>query len=197
MRRTLLWMVAVIALAAVLPMVLQATAAEEKKVEEPKKAPAFALEDADGKKVSLSDFKDKIVVLHWSNPKCPPWLRLHKEGAYRTLAEKYKDKGVIWLSINSNKKSDREQNRKFAEAEKLPYPYLDDHAQEVARAYGAKRTPHMYVIDKKGFIAYDGAWDDDARRKKEADERTNYVDQALAELLAGKPVSMPKTTPYG
>ena len=196
MRRTRFWMVALAALALALPLLMQAATAEEKKAE-PKKAPAFTLENVDGKKVSLSDFAGKIVVLEWGNPHCPPWLRVHKSGTFRTLAEKYKDKGVVWLQINSNRKSDRDKNRKFAEDEKLTFPYLDDHTQEVAKAYGAKCTPHMFIIDKNNVIVYDGAIDDDPPGKKEAAQRTNYVDQALAELLAGKPVSMPKTKPYG
>ena len=196
MRRTLFWMVALAALALALPLVRQAATAEEKKAE-PKKAPAFTLEDVDGKKVSLSDFAGKTVVLEWGNPHCPPWLRVHKAGTFRALAEKYKDKGVVWLQINSNRQSDREKNRKFAQEEKLTFPYLDDHTQAVAKAYGAQRTPHLFVVDKSGVIVYEGAIDDDPPGKKEADKRINYVDQALTELLGGKPVSMPQTKAYG
>jgi len=183
-------------LAVALPLVRQAATAEEKKAE-PKKAPAFTLENVDGKKVSLSDFAGKTVVLEWANPGCPPWARLQKEGIYQALAAKYKDKGVVWLSINSNRNSSGEKNRKYAEEQKLPFPYLDDHAQEVAKAYGAKCTPHMFIIDKTGTIAYEGAIDDDPPGKKPKDERKNYIDQALTELLAGTPVSQPLTKPYG
>jgi len=199
MRRTALWMVAAAALVLALPLMRQAVA-EEKKAEEPRKAPAFSLEDVGGKKVSLSDFTGKVVVLEWGSPRCPPWMRVHKAGTFRNVAEKYKDKGVVWLQICSNPKSDREQNRKFAETEKLTFPYLDDHAQDVAKAYGAKRTPHIFIIDQRtqaGVIVYDGAIDDDPPGKKEPDKRINYVDQALGELLAGKPISVPKTAPYG
>ena len=196
MRRTLFWMVAMAALALAMPLVRQAATAEEKKAE-PKKAPAFTLEDVDGKKVSLSDFAGKTVVLEWANPHCPPWLRVHQAGTFKTLAEKYKDKGVVWLQINSNRGSNRDKNRKFAEEEKLTFPYLDDHTQEVAKTYEAKRTPHIFIIDKSGVIVYEGAIDDDPPGKKEADKRINYVDQALTELLAGKPVSVPLTKPYG
>jgi len=196
MRRTLFWMVALGAFALALPPAWQAATAEEKKAE-PKKAPAFTLDDINGKKVSLSDFAGKTVVLEWGNPHCPPWLRLHKAGAFKALAEKYKDKGVVWLQINGNTKSDREKNRKFAEDEKLTFPYLDDHTQEVAKAYGAKRTPHIFIIDKTGAIVYNGAIDDDPQGKKEAAARINYVDQALSELLAGKPISVAQTAPYG
>jgi len=166
----------------------------EEKAESPK-APAFTLEDVNGAKVSLSDSAGKIVVLEWANPGCPIWLRVHKAGTFKALAEKYKDKGVVWLAINSTHTSDREKNRKFAEAEKLPYPYLDDHAGSVGRAYGAKTTPHMFVIDKDGRLAYQGAIDDNPSGRKE--NPLNYVDQALTELLAGKAVSVPKTEPYG
>ena len=196
MRRTLFWMVALAALALALPLLMQAATAEEKKAE-PKKAPAFTLENVDGKKVSLSDFAGKTVVLEWGNPHCPPWLRVHKAGTFKALAEKYKDKGVVWLQINSKRGNDREKNRKFAEEEKLTFPYLDDHTQETAKAYGAKRTPHCFVIDKAGVIVYEGAIDDDPAGKKDAAKKVNYVDQALTELLAGKPISVALTAPYG
>ena len=172
----------------------EACTAEAEK-DEPRKAPAFTLEDVEGKKVNLSDFADKIVVLEWANPGCPIWLRVHKAGTFKALAEKYKDKGVVWLAINSTRTSDREKNRKFAETEKVPYPILDDHAGTVGRAYGAKTTPHMFVIDKHSRLAYEGAIDDDPSGRKE--KPLNYVDQALTELLAGKAVSVPKTKPYG
>jgi len=173
----------------------EACTAEEKK-DEPRKVPAFTLEDVDGKKVSLSDFADKIVVLEWMNPGCPIWTRHHKAGTFRKLAEKFKDKGVVWLAINSTHSADKEKNKKFAKAEKVPYPILDDHAGTVGKAYGAKTTPHMFVIDKKhGRLAYEGAIDDDPSGKKK--KPLNYVDQALTELLAGKAVSVPKTEPYG
>jgi len=172
----------------------EACRAEEKKAE-PQKAPAFTLEDVDGKKVNLSDFADKIVVLEWMNPDCPIWARHHKAGTFRTLAEKYKDQGVVWLAINSTHYADKEKNKKFAETEKVPYPILDDHAGTVGKAYGAKTTPHMFVIDKQGRLAYEGAIDDDPAGREE--KPLNYVDQALTELLAGKAVSVPKTEPYG
>jgi len=172
----------------------EACRAEEKK-DESQKAPAFTLEDVDGNKVSLSDFADKIVVLEWMNPGCPIWARHHKAGTFRTLAEKYKDKGVVWLAINSTHSADREKNKKFAETEKVPYPILDDREGTVGKAYGAKTTPHMFVIDKHGRLAYEGAIDDDPSGRKE--NPLNYVDQALTELLAGKAVSVPKTEPYG
>ena len=172
----------------------EACTAEAEKAE-PQKAPAFTLEDVDGKKVSLSDFADKIVVLEWMNPGCPIWARHHKAGTFRTLAEKYKDKGVVWLAINSTNSADKEKNKNFAETEKVPYPILDDHEGTVGKAYGAKTSPHMFVIDKHGRLAYQGAIDDDPAGEKE--NPLNYVDQALTELLAGKAVSVPKTEPYG
>jgi peroxiredoxin len=176
------------------PAAREACTAEAEKTE-PQKAPAFTLEDVDGKKVSLSDFADKIVVLEWMNPGCPIWARHHKAGTFRTLAEKYKDKGVVWLAINSTNSADKEKNKKFAETEKVPYPILDDHAGTVGKAYGAKTSPHMFVIDKHGLLAYEGAIDDNPAGEKE--KPLNYVDQALTELLAGKAVSVPKTEPYG
>ena len=198
MRKRKQWLAAAavaLAVVAVAGMAARQAATAEQAKAEPGKAPAFTLEDVDGKRVSLSDFAGKVVVLEWANPGCPIWLRVHKAGTFKALAEKYKDKGVVWLAINSTHTSDREKNRKFAEAEGLPYPYLDDHAGDVGRAYGARATPHMFIIDKTGALAYQGAIDDDPSGKKE--KRVNYVDQALSELLADKAISVPKTEPYG
>jgi len=154
----------------------------------------FTLVDHNGKTVSLSDFSDKVVVLEWMNEGCPIWMRVFRSGIFNKLVEKYKDKGVVWLAINSSHFATVESNRKFAEAQKLPYPILDDHAGDVGRQYGAKTSPHMFII-KDGKVVYKGAIDDAPRGRKE--NPTNYVDQALAELLAGKPVSVPETRPYG
>jgi peroxiredoxin len=160
-------------------------------------APQFALHDQDGKKVSLSDYAGKTVVLEWFNPDCP-FVRYHYRPETRTMARlagKYRDKGVVWLAINSTHYFDREKNKAFHAKHKLPYAVLDDHAGDVGRAYGAKTTPHMFVVDAKGRIVYRGAIDDNPLGKKPTTR--NHVDAALAELVAGKKVSRPETRPYG
>lgn len=162
-----------------------------------RKAPEFKLNSFDGKTISLSDYKGKIVVLEWFNYECPFVLRHY--GSQPTmigLANKYKDKNVVWLAINSTSHATPEANLEFAEKRSLPYPILDDRPGTVGRAYGAKTTPHMYVIDTKGSIAYQGAIDNDERGRK-GPNAINYVDKALAELAGGKEVSTTDTMSYG
>lgn len=158
-------------------------------------APAFALPDQDGKTVRLADFAGKIVVLEWTNYECPYVKHHGAQGTMKTLAEKYRERGVVWLAINSTKHATREKNREWRAQNKLPYPVLEDFEGTTGKAYGAKTTPHMFVIDAAGKIAYAGAIDDDARL--DGKPTVNYVEQALAELTAGKAVSVAKTNPYG
>jgi peroxiredoxin len=159
-------------------------------------APNFSLTDTGGKKINLADYAGKIVVLEWTNPDCPFVQRHYKAGTMTGLAEKYKDKGVAWLAVDSNQGQTLDDDRKWVSDNHLPYPMLDDSKSTVARAYGAKSTPDMFIIDKDGKIAYSGAIDNDPDGEKETG-RVNYVAQALDELLAGKPVSTPETRSYG
>jgi peroxiredoxin len=159
-------------------------------------APNFTLEDQTGKKVSLSDFAGKIVVLEWINPDCPFVLRHANAKTMFTLAEKYGGKNVVWLGINSTNYADRAVNAKWIAANHLPYPVLDDHMGEVGHAYGAKTTPHMFVIDPSGKLVYEGGIDDDPGGSK-GSGALNFVDRALDELIAGKAVSTPESKPYG
>ena len=159
-------------------------------------APAFTLADQDGKQVSLGDFAGKVVVLEWINWECPFVRRHHQAGTMKDLAAAYAPKGVVWLGVNSTKHHDAKANRKGIATYKLPYPVLDDHAGTVGHAYGAKTTPHMFVIDKVGAIAYQGGIDDDPRGKMKG-KATNHVAAALDDLLAGKAVSTPQAKPYG
>jgi peroxiredoxin len=164
-----------------------------------RRAPDFELDSFDGRQVKLADYADQIVVLEWLNLECP-----HSRYHYDTIqtmvdtAKKYRDKGVIWLAVNSTFKTTPEANREFAEKHKLPYPILDDRTGEVARKYGARATPHVFIIDKEGHIAYDGAIDNAPLGKQQAGAgKLNYVDQALSELTQGRKVSLPNTVPYG
>ena len=162
-----------------------------------RKAPEFTLAGFDGKTIKLSDYRGKIVVLEWFNYECPFVLRHY--GSQPTmigLANKYKDKNVVWFAINSTNHTTPAANIEFAKKRNLPYPILDDRPGTVGRAYGAKTTPHMYVIDTKGSIAYQGAIDDDERGKKGSNV-INYVDKALAELTHGKEVTTTDTMSYG
>ena len=119
-------------------------------VEVGSKAPDFTLTNYDGNTVSLADYKGKIIVLEWFNYECP-FVRYHYEKAKTMieLPDKYKDRGVVWLAINSTKHLTTEGNKEFAEKFKLGYPILDDRSGKVGHSYGAKTTPHMFIIDAK------------------------------------------------
>lgn len=162
-----------------------------------KKAPAFTLKSFDGKQISLSDYKDKIVVLEWFNDECP-YVKYHYEKASTMidLANKYKDNNVVWLAINSTNHTTPQNNKDFAAKHKLPYPILDDRSGTVGRAYGATNTPNMFVIDTTGNIVYSGAIDNSPMGEK-GEGAINYVDNALAELTSGKPVTTSSEKPYG
>lgn len=164
-----------------------------------KPAPPFTLKSFDGKTINLSGYRGKTVVLEWLNFECP-FVNYHydKPKTMIKLANKYKNKNVVWLAINSTSHTTPEANKDFAEKQKLPYPLLDDRPGRVGRAYGAKTTPHMYVINRRGRIVYDGAIDNAPLGKVPGgQELINYVDKALAELTTGRRVSTGNTEPYG
>ena len=163
-------------------------------------APAFKLTGVDGKEVSLSAYKGKIVVLEWFNPECPYIVKHHKINmTFNDMAKKYAGKDVVMLAINSNADgkpgSGKDLNAKAAKDFKIEYPILLDPKGEVGKAYGAKTTPHCFVIAKDGTLAYAGAIDDD--KSAETAGKTNYVVKAVDELLAGSSVSTATTKPYG
>ena len=196
MKCTILTMLTVLALSVVMFYGCESkeTAAESRTG---KIAPEFRLTSYDGRTISLSDYKGKIVVLEWLNYECP-FVRYHYEEAKTMikLANKYKDKNVIWLAINSTGHLTTEKTEEFADKHKLGYPILDDRSGKTGRVYGAKTTPHMFIIDTQGRIAYTGAIDNSPLGKKK-EEVINYVDKALTELTGGKSVSTPNTKPYG
>ena len=164
-----------------------------------KQAPDFELDSFDGRKVKLSDYKDQIVVLEWINPECP-FSQYHYETVQTMvdLAKKYRDKGVVWLAVNSTINTTPEANREFAEKYKLPYPILDDRSGQVGRQYGAGTRPTCSSSTKTASIVYDGAIDNAPLGKQEPGAGTvNYVDKALSELFPGQKVSLPNTPPYG
>jgi len=137
------------------------------------------------------------VVLEWLNFECP-FVKYHyeKTNTMIDLANKYKDENVVWLAVNSTSHTTPEANNDFAEKHKLSYLILDDRSGKVGRAYGAKTTPHMYVINARGNIVYAGGIDNSPMGNKK-EGVINYVDKALAELTSGKAVSTPSTKPYG
>lgn len=152
-------------------------------------APDFAIKDVYGKEFKLSDFKGKIVVLEWVNKGCPVSLGAHEKQQMQKTYKKYAAKGVVWLGIDSTEGAKPDENRVYAAEQGLAFPILHDTDAKVANAYGAKRTPHMFVIDKEGKLAYAGAIDDKGDK--------NYVAAAIEDLLAGRTVARPKTDAYG
>ncbi len=192
MKRVVLSMVAVF----VMSMLTAADARAGAKVGEA--APAFKLDDQSGQMHSLGDFDGKIVVLEWFNEGCPYVVKHYKNGDMNKLAEKYADKDVVWLAVNSTSGKSNETNKAIAEKWSIDRPILNDADGKVGKAYGATNTPHMFVIDKSGKIAYMGAIDDndDADPGVIADSK-NHVAAALDALLAGKEVETPQTKAYG
>ena len=158
-------------------------------------APQFTLENQDGKKVSLSDYAGKIVVLEWTNPGCPVVQRHYKANTMTTLQKKYSKQGIVWLAINSTHDSSNSVNLEWAKEQNISYPILNDAAGDTGHAYGAKSTPDMYVIGKDGKLLYSGAIDNDPDGSKT--DAQNYVSKALDEVLADKKVSVPETKSYG
>ena len=167
-------------------------------------APDFTLKDLGGLQVRLKDFLGKTVVLEWFNPQCP-FVRLsHTKGSLKDAAARHSKAGVVWLAINSAAPGKQghspDTNRQAKTSFGMTHPLLVDEAGEVGRMYGAERTPHLYVIDPNGILVYRGAVDnspDGEGASPEGGKLVRYVDQALAELASSKPVSVPKTEPYG
>ncbi len=155
----------------------------------------FTLKDQNGHEVALSSYAGQILVLEWVNMDCPFVQRHYREGTMKTLAQKYAAKGVVWLAINSTHYATQADNKKWVQQHALPYPILDDSSGQVGRAFDARTTPDMFIL-QHGKIVYQGAIDNDPSGRK-GPQAVNYVARALDEILAGKPVSIPKTRSYG
>ena len=166
-------------------------------------APEFKLTDTDGKEHTLSELtkSGKIVVIQWFNAQCP-FVKKHYGDAGNTFNDihtKYASKDVMLVAINSSadgmQGSGTKLNAQYKTDWKIEYPILMDPTGETGKAYGAKNTPAMYIVGKDGKIAYMGAIDDDSGADKPG--KTNYVTNALDQMLAGETVSTPSTRPYG
>jgi peroxiredoxin len=166
-----------------------------------KPAPEFALQNLDGKTIKLSDYKGKLVVLEWFNPKCPTCVWAYSEtGPLRELPERLKKEGVVWLAVNSDAEGGGavDVNKEFIKANKVDLQVLLDPTGKVGKTYGAKTTPHCMVIDEKGILRYRGALDNAPNgRVKEGESKTNYVQKAVEELKGGKAVTTSETKSYG
>jgi peroxiredoxin len=167
-------------------------------------APGFALTDTAGRTVNLADHRGKFVVLEWTNPECPFVQKHYVSKNMQALQQEAGGKEVVWLAINSTS----EDHGEYKSAEQManwmraqgaaPMATLLDGKSATGKAYAARTTPHMFVIDPTGKIVYNGAIDD-KRSANPADTKTanNYVRAALTEAMAGKPVTVASTTPYG
>ncbi len=167
-------------------------------------APDFSLPDASGKTHALSQYKGKYVVLEWFNPECPFVKKHYGSGNMQKLQSEFTSKGVVWLTIDSNAPG-FEGNLSPDQAQSVmkkwntkQSAFLLDPEGKVGRSYGARNTPHMFVINPEGKIVYEGAIDSKATPNPgDIPNSTNYVKVALDESMSGKPVSNANTRPYG
>ena len=167
-------------------------------------APAFSATDTAGRTVSLADFKGKHVVLEWVNPGCP-YVRKHYDAKNMQATQQMATaQGVVWLAVNSTapEYGDYLAPAKMAEWMQAQgaaaTATLMDEDGRLGRAYGARTTPHMYLIDPQGKLVYAGAIDSKpTANPADIARATNHVQAALAEALAGQPVSTPATRAYG
>ncbi len=167
-------------------------------------APALTLTDTRGKQHNLADYKGKYVVLEWVNLGCPFVKKHYESGNMQATQKKAVEKGVVWLSVCSSAKwkqghlSAAGWNEEIADRKMASTAVLIDESGEVGRTYGAKTTPHMYVVNPEGILIYKGAIDDKPTTNKDTiPGARNHVLAALDESMAGKPVSMASTTSYG
>ncbi|HEX6790586.1 MAG TPA: thioredoxin family protein [Candidatus Krumholzibacteria bacterium] len=168
------------------------------------KAPDFSLTGIDGKTYSLSSFAGKYVVLEWNNLDCPFVKKHYGSGNMQTLQKKYTDKGVVWLTICSSASGKQGYyepavlQEKTKEAKLASTAYLRDVDGTVGKLYGAKTTPHMFVINPEGVLVYAGAIDDKpSPDPADIAKSSNYVAACLDESMAGKPVATSSTASYG
>lgn len=164
-------------------------------------APDFTGTDLDGKQHKLSDYKGKVVVLESLNPDCPYVKNHYSSGAMPELQKELRDKGVVWLQVVSIPKDNsgyRDVEKAKAEAAKgNATAWIDDNDAAIGKAYGMRTTPHMFVIDKEGVLAYQGAVDDSPVPKGDPRKARNYVREAVQKVQAGEKVEVTETKPYG
>ena len=166
-------------------------------------APGFTLTDTAGKPVRLADFKGKTVVLEWNNPGCP-FVRKHYQGNMQALHKEAAAQGVVWLAINSTETasgdylSPAQLARWMQDKQAVPTATLMDEDGVVGKAYGARVTPHMYIVNAQGVLVYAGGIDSiPSSRVDDIPKATPYIRQALGEIKAGKPLSVSTSQAYG
>jgi peroxiredoxin len=158
--------------------------------------PAFELKGADGKTYKLADYKDKVVVLHWFNQDCPFCNFDTGVGPrMKALGEKYKGK-VVFLAVDSTHGQTAEKDAEYAKKNQMADPILMDSDGKVGHLYGAKTTPHAFVINK-GKLVYSGAFDNNPKAEKDKANYRGYVDEVLGAVLAGKEPPITNTDSWG
>lgn len=169
-----------------------------------KPAPDFSLTDVDGNTRSLADFAGKTVVLEWTNHECPFVVKHYGAGNMQAQQRAATADGVVWLTVNSSAPgkqgnvSPERARELMASNNWAGSAYTFDPAGTVGRAYGARTTPHMYIIDGEGTLRYMGGIDSNpSADPSDIEGATQYVSQALGELSAGQAVSQANTRPYG
>jgi hypothetical protein len=167
-------------------------------------APPFSATDVNGRALSLADFRGRTVVLEWVNPGCPFVRKHYGSGNMQGTQKQAMAQGVVWLAINSTAAGHVDYRAPAAMAAWMQAQHaaatatLMDTEGQIGRTYGARTTPEMYVIDPSGTLVYAGAIDDrPSADPADIARATNYVKQALAELHAGRAVSVPQSRPYG
>jgi peroxiredoxin len=167
-------------------------------------APDISATDTNGKTQTLSQYKGKYVVLEWTNPDCPFVHKHYDSGNMQKLQKDYTSKGVVWLSINSSASgkqgnySPEQWNELVKEKGAAPTAVLLDPDGKIGKTYGAKTTPHIFIINPEGKLVYEGGIDSIASPdQSDIQKATNYVKVALDESMSGKPVTTPTSKPYG
>ncbi len=167
-------------------------------------APAFTAVDSNGRSVSLSDFRGKPVILEWHNPECPFVQKFYSSGEMQKLQAEAKKQGIVWLTINSGAPgkqghlSPAEANANIRGIGMQSAAYLPDPTGEIGRAYGARTTPHMFLIDPKGTLIFAGGIDSiPSADPADIGKAENFVRLAMADMNAGKAVGTPTSRPYG
>ncbi len=188
-------------LVAALALMACTTEADEKALKVGDLAPQFELVDLDGARHRLADHLGHTVVLEWFNPGCPYVVDTHTEGgALHHVAQNHTEQGVVWLAIHSSAPGkqghDPDESRKAKAAWGLGHPILLDPDGKVGKAYSARTTPHMFVIDPQGVLQYQGAVDNQPMRQATGD-RVRYLEHAVTDVLAGKGSRTPRSRPYG
>ena len=169
-----------------------------------KSAPDFTAVDSTGKMHKLSDYKGKTVVLEWTNDGCPYVRKHYGAGNMQALQQEAAGKGIVWLTVISSAKGQQgyvegpAADKLTADREAKPAAVLLDPAGAVGKAYGAKTTPHMYVIKADGQLAYNGAIDDKpTSNPADIKGARSYVKEALSAVAEGRPVAVATTRAYG